>query len=169
VSILQNVGGVKTNGIDGAVTLRFGSGLSLYNALSYNRSRYNDNYVSGTTTIATAGKDVPNVARWLNKTVITANSGPFEVQAIGDYVGRRFATYTNDQSVPGRYLLALQASYALPQELGLGLRDTRLSVNITNLTNRRCVYELVVGAASRTFNTYAQPPRMAFITLSGGF
>ncbi|WP_294232866.1 TonB-dependent receptor [uncultured Sphingomonas sp.] len=169
VSILQNVGGVKTNGIDGAVTFRFGSGLSVYNALSYNRSRYDENYTSGTTVIATAGKDVPNVARWLNKTVVTASSGPFEVQAIGDYVGRRFATYTNDQSVPGRFLLGLQASYTLPEGLGMGLRNTRLSVNITNLTDRRGVYELVVGAAARTFNTYAQPPRMAFFTLSGGF
>ncbi len=169
VSILQNVGGVTTNGIDAAATLRFGPAFSIYNALSYNRSRYDDDYVSGTTTIATAGEDVPNVARWLNKTVLTATSGPFEVQAIGDYVGRRFATYTNDQSVPGRYLLSLQASYALPATLGFGLRDTRLSVNITNLTDRKGVYELVVGAAARTFNTYAQPPRMAFFTLSGGF
>lgn len=169
VSILQNVGTVKTNGIDAAATLRFGPGLSIYNALSYNRSRYDDDYTSGTTVIATSGKDVPNVARWLNKTVVTATAGAFEVQAIGDYVGRRFATYTNDQSVPGRFLLAVQASYTLPQTLGLGLRDTRLSVNITNVTDRKGVYELVVGAASRTYNTYAQPPRMAFLTLSGGF
>jgi hypothetical protein len=169
VSILQNVGGVKTDGIDAAATLRFGAGFSIYNALSYNRSRYDDDYTSGTTVVATSGKDVPNVARWLNKTVVTATAGAFEVQAIGDYVGRRFATYTNDQAVPGRYLLALQASYTLPETLGLGLRNTRLSVNITNLTDRKGVYELVVGAAARTYNTYAQPPRMAFLTLSGAF
>ena len=169
VSILQNVGGVTTNGIDAAATLRFGPGLSIYNALSYNRSRYDDDYTSGTTIVRTAGKDVPNVARWLNKTVVTATSGPFEVQAIGDYVGRRFATYTNDQSIPGRFLLGFQASYTLPATLGLGLRDARLSVNITNVTDRKGVYEIVVGAASGTYNTYAQPPRMAFLTLSGGF
>lgn len=169
VSILQNVGRVRTNGVDAAATLRFGPHLSIYNALSYNSSKYRDNYVSGTTTIATAGKYVPNTARWLNKTVVSINDGPFEIQAIGDYVGPRFATYTNDQGIGGRYLLNLQAGYSLPQIDGFGVKDLKLSVNVTNVTNRKGIYELVVGAASKTWNSYAQPPRMGFITLSGAF
>ena len=169
VSILQNVGRVRTNGVDAAATLRFGPHLSVYNALSYNSSKYRDNYVSGTTTIATAGKYVPNTARWLNKTVVSINDGPFEIQAIGDYVGPRFATYTNDQGIGGRYLLNLQAGYSLPQIDGFGVKDLKLSVNVTNVTNRKGIYELVVGAASKTWNSYAQPPRMGFITLSGAF
>ncbi|MGU3316612.1 TonB-dependent receptor [Sphingomonas sp. M6A6_1c] len=168
-SILQNVGAVRTNGIDAAATLRFGTSVSLYNALSYNRSRYADDYKSGSILIATAGKDVPNVARWLNKTVLTLNSGPFETQVIGDYVGPRFATYTNDQSVPGRFLLNLQASYTLPQDVVAGLQNLRFSVNITNLTARRGIYEIAGVGVVKTYNTYAQPPRMAFFTLSGGF
>lgn len=169
VSILQNVGRVQTNGVDAAATLRFGPHLSIYNALSYNSSKYRDNYVSGTSTVLTAGKYVPNTAKWLNKTVVSINDGPFEIQAIGDYVGPRFATYTNDQSIGGRYLVNLQASYTLPQINGFGVKDLKLSVNVTNVTNRKGIYELVVGAASRTWNSYAQPPRMGFITLSGAF
>ncbi len=140
VSILQNVGRVRTNGVDAAATLRFGPHLSVYNALSYNSSKYRDNYVSGTTTIATAGKYVPNTARWLNKTVVSINDGPFEIQAIGDYVGPRFATYTNDQGIGGRYLLNLQAGYSLPQIDGFGVKDLKLSVNVTNVTNRKGIY-----------------------------
>ncbi|MFE8582691.1 TonB-dependent receptor [Sphingomonas sp. NCPPB 2930] len=169
VSILQNVGRVQTNGVDAAATLRFGPPLSIYNALSYNSSKYRDNYVSGTSTILTAGKYVPNTAKWLNKTVVSINDGPFEIQAIGDYVGPRFATYTNDQGIGGRYLVNLQASYSLPQIDGFGVKDLKLSVNVSNVTNRKGIYELVVGAASRTWNSYAQPPRMGFITLSGAF
>lgn len=169
VSILQNVGRVQTNGVDAAATLRFGPHLSIYNALSYNSSKYRDNYVSGTSTVLTAGKYVPNTAKWLNKTVVSINDGPFEIQAIGDYVGPRFATYTNDQGIGGRYLVNLQASYSLPQIDGFGVKDLKLSVNVTNVTNRKGIYELVVGAASRTWNSYAQPPRMGFITLSGAF
>jgi hypothetical protein len=168
-TILQNVGAVRTNGIDAAATLRFGPSVSLYNALSYNRSRYVDDYKSGTALVRTAGKDVPNVARWLNKTVLTLNAGPFETQVIGDYVGPRFATYTNDQSVPGRVLLNLQASYTLPPTVVSGLHNLRLSVNITNVTNRKGIYEIIVAAPAQTYNSYAQPPRMAFFTLSGGF
>ncbi|WP_314375883.1 TonB-dependent receptor plug domain-containing protein [Sphingomonas paucimobilis] len=169
VSSLQNVGRVRTNGVDAAATLRFGPHLSIYNALSYNSSKYRDNYVSGTNTILTAGKYVPNTAKWLNKTVVTINDGPFEIQAIGDYVGPRFATYTNDQSIGGRYLLNLQAGYNLPAIAGLPVKDLKLSVNVTNVTNRKGIYELVVGAAAKTWNSYAQPPRMGFITLSGAF
>ncbi|MFH8651223.1 TonB-dependent receptor [Sphingomonas paucimobilis] len=169
VSILQNVGRVRTNGVDAAATLRFGPHLSIYNAPSYNSSKYRDNYVSGTNTILTAGKYVPNTAKWLNKTVVTINDGPFEIQAIGDYVGPRFATYTNDQSIGGRYLLNLQAGYNLPAIAGLPVKDLKLSVNVTNVTNRKGIYELVVGAAAKTWNSYAQPPRMGFITLSGAF
>ena len=160
---------MRTNGIDAAATLRFGPSVSLYNALSYNRSRYADDYKSGSSVIATAGKDVPNVARWLNKTVLTLNSGPFETQVIGDYVGPRFATYTNDQSVPGRFLLNLQAAYTLPQDVVAGLHNLRFAVNITNLTARRGIYEIAGVGVVKTYNTYAQPPRMAFFTLSGGF
>ncbi len=169
VSILQNVGRVQTNGVDAAATLHFGPHLSVYNALSYNSSKYRDNYISGTTTILTAGKYVPNTAKWLNKTVVTINDGPFDIQAIGDYVGPRFATYTNDQGIGGRYLLNLQAGYTLPQIDGLPVKNLKLSVNVTNVTNRKGIYELVVGAAAKTWNSYAQPPRMGFITLSGAF
>ena len=108
---------------------------------------------------------MPNTAKWLNKTVVTINDGPFEIQAIGDYVGPRFATYTNDQSIGGRYLLNLQAGYNLPAIAGLPVKDLKLSVNVTNVTNRKGIYELVVGAAAKTWNSYAQPPRMGFCLL----
>ncbi len=169
VSILQNVGGVTTNGVDFATTLRFGPHFSLYDALSYNNSKYDDNYTSGTTVVPTAGKYVPNTAKWLNKIVASANDGPFDIQVIGDFVGRRYATYTNDQSVSGRVLLSAQAGYALPPIDGIGLKNLRLSVNVTNLTNRKGIYEVVVGAASKTYNSYATPPRQVFFTLSGAF
>ncbi len=61
------------------------------------------------------GQICANTARWLNMTVMSINDGPFEIQAIGDYVGPRFATYTNDQGIGGRYLLNLQAGYSLPR------------------------------------------------------
>ena len=62
-----NVGGVKTDGIDAALTLRFGQVFSLYNAVSYNRSIYDSDYstITGAATgtriggIATVGGVVP--------------------------------------------------------------------------------------------------------------
>src|SRR6202012_1830038 len=57
-SILANVGSVKTDGVDAAVTLHFGEHFSIYDTLSYNRSKYEDNYTQGATNavVPTAGK-----------------------------------------------------------------------------------------------------------------
>jgi iron complex outermembrane receptor protein len=120
-AILANVGGVTTKGVDVALTLNFGPNFRLYDAVSYNKSSYDQDYQSGTTlvngvstpvVVATGGKQVPATPNWMNKFVAGANFGPFEAQLIGDYVGRRYATYLNDLSVKSTFQLGLQASYA---------------------------------------------------------
>jgi iron complex outermembrane receptor protein len=45
-SILVNVGDVKTDGVDAAFTLRLGRAFTLYNATSYNLSKYQSDYRS---------------------------------------------------------------------------------------------------------------------------
>jgi len=164
--VINNVGDVKTDGIDLAATLHFGEHFSFYDAVSYNRSQYQDNYTTGgTTVVPTAGKNVPASPDWMNKFVLGAKFDAFEAQLIGDYVGKRYATYTNDLSVPSYFLVSLQASYALPLEDN-GLHDAKLSLNISNLANKKGVYEVIVGAASGTYNTYPIPPRQFFVTFS---
>ena len=168
-AILQNVGSVKTDGVDIAGTLHFGSHFSLYDALSYNNSKFQDDYTSGSAIVATAGKKVPGSPDWLNKFVASATFGPFEAQLQGDYVGKRYATYTNDLSVKSYFLLGLQASYELPVHDVHPIQSLKLSVNITNLTGEKGDLNVVVGANSGTYNTYPIPPRMVFVTLSANF
>jgi hypothetical protein len=163
-SIIANVGSVTTDGVDVSATLHFGEHFSFYDALSYNRSRYDDNYLSGTTTVPTAGKNVPASPNWLNKFVANASFGALSGQLIGDYVGKRYTTYTNDLSVPSFFLLSAQASYAFG-DLGW-LRDSKLSLNVSNLLQKKGTYEIVVGAAAGTYNTYPIAPRQFFVTFS---
>lgn len=163
-TILANVGSVKTTGVDLAGTFHFGPDFSFYNALSYNRSEYQDNYASGTAIVPTAGKIVPNTPEWMNKFAATLNLGEVEVQLMGDYVGKRFATYTNDLSVPGYVLLGLNVSGKLPFASNY-VKNLTWNLNVTNLANRQGVLQPVVGAASATYATYPIPPRMGFITL----
>jgi hypothetical protein len=169
VPIIENVGSVTTDGVDIAGTLHFGPHFSVYDALSYNRSVYDDNYVSGATTVLTAGKAVPASPNWLNKLVASANFGPFEAQLFGDYVGKRYATYTNDLAVPSYLQLNLEASYKIPTPVDFRLKTPMVRVNVTNLTDTKGVSTVVVGAASGTYNTYPIAPIMAFLTLSAGF
>jgi iron complex outermembrane receptor protein len=164
VTILANVGSVKTTGADLAGTFHFGPAFSLYNALSYNRSEYQDNYVSGTATVPTAGKLVPNTPEWMNKFAANLNLGDTEIQLSGDYVGKRYATYTNDLSVGGYVLLGLNVSGKLPMA-STWLKNLTWNLNVTNLANRQGALQPIVGSASGAYAVYPIPPRMGFITL----
>ena len=177
-AILANVGGVTTNGIDVSGTLAFGEHVHLYNALSYNRSKYDSDYKSGTTvvngvtmpvTVATGGKQVPLTARWLNKTVLRLNWGNFEASLTGDYVGKRFGTYLNDLSVGSNYLIGLEASYVFDVPQGHVLKGARLSANVTNLGDIKGVSTAVVTSNSGGYQAFPVPPIQAFVTLSADF
>ena len=168
-TILQNVGSVTTDGVDVAGTLHFGSHFSLYNALSYNNSRHDDNYVTGTTTVPTSGKQVPASPDWLDKTVATLDAGPFDLQLVGDYLGRRYATYTNDLSVPGYFTLSGRIAVDVPLPGGFFARKATVSLNVTNITGKQAASTLSVGAASGTYNFFPVAPRQYFGTISVGF
>ena len=185
-SILVNVGGVKTNGVDGALTLRFGRAFSLYNATSYNLSKYQSDYTSTATGIGaatnsciggflvtggvvpTCGKELPGVPKWMNKTVATANAGPVEVQVIGDFVGRRFATFSNDVAVPSFFLTSLRIAARVPDDI-LPLRKVELALNVTNLTNEKGWSTVSVGSATNSYSAYPIAPRQFFVTLSAAY
>jgi outer membrane cobalamin receptor len=163
-TILSNVGTVKTDGVDVAGTFHFGRAFSFYDGISYNRSKYEDSYLSGTTVVPTAGKTVPNTPEWMNKFVATAKFGDVETQLSGDYVGKRYATYTNDLNVPGYFLMGLSVSGKVPLSIAY-LKNLRWSVSVTNLLNREGPLQPVVGQASGSYATYPIPPRMGFFTL----
>lgn len=168
-TILQNVGNVKTDGFDAAGTLRFGGHFSIYDALSYNNSRYVDNYTTGTTLVPTAGKKVPGSPDWLNKTVVSATAGMFDVQLVGDYLGRRFATFTNDLSSPSYFTLAGRIGAKVPIGDGSVVRSLTVSLNVTNITNKQAASSLSIGAASGTYNFFPIAPRQFFGTIGVGF
>jgi hypothetical protein len=169
LAVLTNVGSVKTNGVDLSATAHFGRTFSLYNALSYNQSKYDDNYLNGKDTVLTAGKKVPGSPEWMNKTVATLNVADTEFQLIGDYVGKRYATYTNDLSVSNYFLMNLAVSGKLPFLNGGWVKNARYRLNVTNLANREGDLNVVVGAASGTYNTFPIAPRQGFLTLMADF
>jgi hypothetical protein len=173
-AILVNVGGVTNDGVDLAGTLHFGDHFQLYDALSWNQSQYNDNVLPGpiiNTTLLIAGKQVPIVPNWLNRFILSTNWGPFEAQVSGDFIGRRFATYTDDIKVGSSFLTEVEASYTFDNGLadyGLdSVKKFKISGNITNLADIRGISTINVTGASGGYSGYPIPPRMFFVTLSG--
>lgn len=175
-----NVGGVKTDGIDAALTLRFGQVFSLYNAVSYNRSIYDSDYstITGAATgtriggiatvggvVPTGGKLIPVSPKWMNKTVATLTLGDFDAQMIGDYVGRRFTTFTNDASVKSVFQASARIAYRLPASM-VGLQKAEISLNVTNLFDTTGASTVQASANTNNYNVYPIPPRQWFATLS---
>ncbi|WP_084583823.1 TonB-dependent receptor [Sphingomonas azotifigens] len=185
-SILVNVGSVHTDGVDAAVTLHFGRALSLYNAVSYNSSTYQSDYSSTALGIGaavpgcigggvvksgvvpTCGKQVPGSPKWMNKSVATLSLGAFDVQATGDFVGRRYATYANDTSVKSYFLTSLRVAAKLPADM-VRLKKAELSLNVTNVADVGGWSTISVGSATNSYSVYPIAPRQWFLTFSAGF
>jgi outer membrane receptor protein involved in Fe transport len=185
-TVLVNVGSVHTDGVDAAATLRFGRHVSLYSAWSYNSSSYQSDYTStasgiGAATgsciggfavvggvVPTCGKQVPGSPKWMNKTVATLSVGAFEAQIVGDYVGKRFATFTNDTSVKSYFLASLRLAAQLPPEMA-HLRKAEISLNVTNLFDRTGWSTISIGSANNSYSAYPIAPRQFFGTLSVAF
>ena len=55
-SILSNVGGVTTNGVDGAANITIRRGWNLYNAITFSKSTYDSNYTANGVVIPTAAR-----------------------------------------------------------------------------------------------------------------
>jgi hypothetical protein len=185
-SILVNVGDVHTDGVDAVFTARLGRHFTFYNATSYNLSKYQNDYTSAASGIGaatnsciggfvvtggvvpTCGKQLPGTPKWMNKTVATANFGPFEAQLIGDYVGRRFSTFTNDASVPSYFLTSLRIAARMPENI-IPLRKAEISLNVTNLTDKKGWSSLSIGSATNSWSAYPIAPRQWFLTLSAAY
>ncbi|MFS3135806.1 hypothetical protein ACLRDC_10565 [Gluconacetobacter sacchari] len=166
-SLLENVGGVTTNGADLEFTLHFAHHFSLYDAVSYNHSVYDNDYRSGTATVATAGKNVVAVPDWMNKFIFAYSNDGFFAQLTGDYIGRRYATYLNDLSVAPMALFSFSSGYtsrALPV-----LKEGSIQFNITNLTGTRAWDTILATNAAKQFTAYPLAPRQFFVTLTGRF
>lgn len=188
---LFNVGSVHTDGVDAAATLHFGPHFSIYDALSYNTSTYQSDYTTvgngasaatgsciggfaittpqgGVPTVPTCGKQVPGSPKWLNKTVVSANYRIFDAQLVGDYVGKRYATFVNDAAVGSFFLLSGRIGVELPLA-GFPVRKASISVNVTNITQEKGVSTVAVGSANNTYNVYPIPPRQWFATFGVTF
>ncbi|HEY4031663.1 MAG TPA: TonB-dependent receptor [Caulobacteraceae bacterium] len=172
-AVLANVGGVTTDGVDVALTLHFGPHFQIYDAVSYNRSTYDSNYSTGAangtqTVVTTGGKWVPLAPDWTNKFIASTSWGPFEAQVNGDYVGRRYVTYFNDLSVPGIFLLGLEASYRL-QTMPDWMKSAKVSLNVSNIGDTKGISTAVVTGNSGGYQAYPIAPPMGFVTLQATF
>jgi iron complex outermembrane receptor protein len=168
-----NVGGVKSRGVELGVLWQPLAWLSWYNSASFNKSTYNDDYVQADVLYRTGGKQQVDTPKQMFASVLTLKQGGFRASLQGKFTGRRYYTYTNDQSFGGFTTVDLSGGYDFGS-FGV-LRNVKLALNVTNLTDKRTVSNLdssvfaPVDPNGTIVVAHANAPRQIFGTVSLAF
>jgi iron complex outermembrane recepter protein len=170
-SVLQNVGGVRAVGFEAAGDVRLGGGLTLFGSYSYNDTTYRDNVVNavGVVVAATDGKTVVDTPKHLIRAELAYDSDSFFGRIGANYMSRRYFTYLNDRSVPGRALVEATLGY----RLDIGAREpVEIQLNATNLFDKKYVATIGsngFGNSGDNQTLLAGAPQQFFVTLRAGF
>jgi len=170
---VQNVGNVRSYGLEAVANYKLGYGFALFASYSYNNSTYRDDVtykVAGVQTVKeTAGKTVVDAPKHLARGELSYDSSTLFGRVAVNYMSKRYFTYLNDQSVPGRALVDAAIGY----RLDVGRRvPLEIQVNGTNLFDKR--YVATIGSNGFGFSgdnqtLLAGAPRQVFVTLKAGF
>ncbi|WP_243652479.1 TonB-dependent receptor [Novosphingobium sp. PhB165] len=172
----HNAGGVTSRGVELGVLWKPAPWLTWYNSASYNKSTYDDDLNWCTTTCvvkATAGKQQVDTPKEMVSSVLTVRQNGFSASLQGKYTGRRYYTYTNDQSFGGYTTFDLGMGYDFGS-VGV-VKGAKLSLNVTNLTNKRYAsnFDNSVFAPDDAAGTllvfHSSAPRQIFGTLGVAF
>ena len=109
---LNNVGGVHTYGAELSINYRLTRLLSAFGSYSYNHSKYQDDVLlaTGAVAVATAGKTVVDSPKHMLKGEVVYDDSQLFGRVGADYMSKRYFTYLDDESVPGRVLVDASAS-----------------------------------------------------------
>jgi iron complex outermembrane receptor protein len=172
----HNAGSVTSNGAELGVQWRPLKWLNWYNSYSYDKTTYDDNLNFCTTTCViepTAGKQQVDTPKDMVSSVLTLKQNNYWASLEGKYTGRRFYTYTNDQSFGSYTTLDLGLGYNF-DKIG-PMKGAKVSLNITNLTGKRYAANLDNSVFAPTDPTgallvaHASAPREVFVTLAADF
>ena len=166
-----NAGGQTTRGLDVEAGLRLGSHISPYVSGEYLHATIDNDLLSGTDYLPTRGKTAvrsPTIQAALG---LSYDDGTVFGSIGLKYVGRQYATFMNDESIPGTVTMDLGLGYRLPT-IGLKGRP-ELKLNFINLNNGDYLSGVATptGAANTTIGRHGTPISGASPTyyLSGGF
>lgn len=172
-TVFANVGGVQSKGVEAAMSWAPVRNWNWFNSLTLNNSTYQSNYMDGATLVNTAGKTVVDAPKIMFDTGVGYEKEGWFGNIDGKYTGKRFYTYTNDNSVGAFWLMNAAAGYK--QKNMLGLKELSAQLNVTNLLGKHYFSTIgsngfVVSDPQGAFATLQEgAPRQVFMTVSGKF
>ncbi len=173
--VSANVGKVITNGAEIGGTLRLGDNIGWLNSISYNDSKYDDNYTNGTTVVNVKGKQVVDAPKLLTKSELSYDDGIWFGQVGLDYFSKRFVTYSNDVRAGAYGIVNAGFGYRLTNSPIPRVKEIVFQLNLNNVMDRR--YISTIGSngflVSDPLQTYATmlpgAPRSVFFNVTARF
>jgi iron complex outermembrane recepter protein len=172
-AVLQNVGSVRSVGVELGLAFQIMDDLNLFGSYSYNKSTYRDDVVNaaGTVIADISGRNVVDTPENLLKLDIAfePETGPFARAGI-NYMSKRYFTYTNDQSVGDRALVDATAGWRFGGE-GF-MNGVAVQVSVTNLFDKEYVSTIGsngFGNSGDNQTLLAGAPRQWFLTVRKDF
>ncbi len=133
VNSTLNAGGQTSYGVDAEIDYRPARGVSVYVSGEYLRARIDDDLPVGGDFLPTRGKRAVSSPTLQLGGGGTYDDGLLFGSVAGKYVGRQFATFMNDESIPGYATLDLAIGVHLADWLDGKRTDLRLNaINVTN-------------------------------------
>lgn len=166
-SALQNVGGVRAIGVEAAGDLKLGGGFGLYASYSYTDATYRDDVVNGNGVLVAAIKDktVVDSPEHMARGEFNYDDGQRFFRVGLNYMSRRYYSYTNDASVPGRLIVDASLGYRFTDKV-------EVQFNATNLFDKRYVGTIGSGGFGNSGDAQTLlvgAPQQFFATLKAGF
>lgn len=174
-SIISNVGGVETKGIELAGAYDLTDNLSLFASYAYNDSTYEDNVVDATGAVLqrTAGATVVNTPEQLFKTDLSYDNGSLFGNVSASYTGTREQDFTNATGqIDGFTVVDMSAGYRFGGE-GLA-KGFEVQLNVTNVLDESYVSTIgtngfTSGNAFFNQSLMVGAPRQVFVTVRKTF
>lgn len=166
-SVLQNVGAVRSVGFEAVGDLKLGGGLSLFASYSYTDATYRDDVrnISGALLAAIKDKTVVDSPKHMLRGELSYDRGPVFGRIGANYMSKRFFTYTNDQSVPGRMVVDATLGYRVTDGI-------EVQLNATNLFDKQYLGTINSGGTGNSGDRQTllvAAPQQFFVTLKAGF
>lgn len=171
-SVLSNVGKVETRGVEAFVAWQPLTHVKWSNSLSYNDSKYKDDFTSDNVTYASGGKQVADAPKWIAFTQLAYDNGSLSGQIGANYIGKRYYTLVNDSGVAGYTLVDAGGGYRW-KSTGWA-SEVRLRAGVSNLFDKRyfAIGDNPFPATDpngQSYNILAGAPRTAYVTVGATF
>lgn len=175
--ILQNVGKVRSTGVEVSGTYAMGSGFSATASYAYNDATYRNDVLGRNaqnrvvTLAAVKGKTVVDSPKHIASGELAYDGDIFFGRIGANYMSKRYYTYTNDKSVGGRVLVDASIGVKVPQGMGF-LTGFAIEASATNLFDKDYVSTIGsngFGNSGDNQTLLIGAPQQFFVTLRRGF